>query len=175
MAPDLIRAVLLDETDNFEKGEIARRALGSTLGNSILIADGSRWCWQRRAVAGIFREQRIRDFLPAMIAGAEHTRDRWRALPKGTEIDIAHEMRRTTFEIILSTMLPERTSVDLEPMQRSISDYLEPTAWIVALAMLGVPSWVPYPGIYRARCARKELHRLLGSLIEEADLATGKR
>src|SRR6516164_4305393 len=77
MAPDLIRTVLVDDADNFEKGELARRALGAALGDAILIADGSRWRWQRRAVAGIFREQRIREFLPAMIASAERTRDRW--------------------------------------------------------------------------------------------------
>jgi cytochrome P450 len=51
MAPDLIRTVLLDEADNFEKGEVSRRALGAALGDAILTADGSRWRWQRRVVA----------------------------------------------------------------------------------------------------------------------------
>jgi len=175
MAPDLIRTVLVDDADNFEKGELARRALGAALGDAILIADGSRWRWQRRAVAGIFREQRIREFLPAMIASAERTRDRWCGLPESSEINVAHEMMRTTFDIILSTMLPERTGIDLDVMQRAITDYLEPTAWIVALAMIGAPSWVPYPGIYRARRARKQLHRMLGSLIARAEQAPSDR
>ena len=49
MAPDLVRAVLLDESDSFEKGEDARRALGSALGDAILRrakpahATASRW------------------------------------------------------------------------------------------------------------------------------------
>ena len=37
MAPDLIRTVLLDDADSFEKGEVARRALGPALGDAILI------------------------------------------------------------------------------------------------------------------------------------------
>jgi cytochrome P450 len=168
MAPDLIRAVLLDEADNFEKGEISRRALGPALGDAILTAEGSRWRWQRRAVAGIFRQERIRDFLPAMTASAERTRDRWCALPAGAEIDVAHEMMRMTFDIILSTMLSGRSRVDLELMERSITEYLEPTSWIVALAMVGAPSWVPYPGAHRARRAREHLHRMLETLIVEA-------
>jgi cytochrome P450 len=49
MAPDLIRQMLADETDDFEKGEIARRGLGPVLGDAILTADGSRWRWQRHA------------------------------------------------------------------------------------------------------------------------------
>jgi cytochrome P450 len=168
MAPDLIRAVLLDETDSFEKGEIARRALGPALGDAIITADGSRWRWQRRAVAAIFRQERIRDFLPAMVAGAERTRDRWRALPPGAEIDVAREMMRTTFDIILNAMLPGHSLVDLELIERSITEYLESTSWGTTLAMIGAPGWVPYPGMYRARRARHHVHRILESLIGEA-------
>ena len=119
-------------------------------------------------VAPIFRQERIRDFLPAMIAGAERTRDRWRALSPGAEIDVAHEMMRTTFDIILNTMLPGRGSVDVELMERAITRYLELTSWIVALSMIGAPRWVPYPGVYRARHARKQLHLFSESLILEA-------
>ena len=43
MAPDLIRTVLLENADDFEKGEITRRALGPGLGDLILIANGLRW------------------------------------------------------------------------------------------------------------------------------------
>jgi cytochrome P450 len=168
MAPDLIRSVLVDDADHFEKGELARRALGPALGDAILTADGSRWRWQRRAVAPIFRPERIQSFLPAMIAGAERTRDRWQSYPAGTEIDVAREMMRTTFDIIVNTVLSGRGSIDCDLMERSITNYLEPVSWVVALAMLGAPRWVPYPGIYKARLAREHLHQLLNSLIAEA-------
>jgi hypothetical protein len=42
MAPALVRTVLLGDADNFEKGEVVRRALSPALGASILIADGAR-------------------------------------------------------------------------------------------------------------------------------------
>src|SRR5262245_41109609 len=48
MAPDLIRRVLVDDAEDFEKGEFFRRGLGPALGESILTADGSKWRWQRR-------------------------------------------------------------------------------------------------------------------------------
>jgi cytochrome P450 len=175
MAPDLIRTVLLDEADNFKKGEIVRRALGPALGDAILTADGSRWRWQRRAVAAIFRQERVRGFLPAMIAAAERTRNRWHSLPSGAEIDVAQEMMRTTFDIILHTVLPVRDNIDTELMKRSVTHYLEPTSWIVALAMIGAPSWVPYPGIYRARQGRKQLHVMLESLIGQAKQSPADR
>jgi cytochrome P450 len=122
MAPDLIRQMLADETDNFEKGEIARRGLGPVLGDAILTADGSRWRWQRHAAASIFRQERIRSFLPAMVAAAERTRDRWISYPPGVEIDVAREMMRTTFDVILNTMLSEPNSIDCDLMQDAIVD-----------------------------------------------------
>ena len=174
MAPDLIRTVLLDDADSFEKGEIARRTLGPGLGDSILIADGSRWRWQRRAVAALFRPERIREFLPEMIAAAERTRDRWQAMPRDAEIDVAHELMRTTFDVILRTMLPGRGNIDTELMERSVTSGLESTSWIVALALVRAPSWVPYPGIFRTRRDRKRLHSILESLILEARQTPGK-
>ena len=173
MAPDLIRTVLLDDADSFEKGEVARRALGPALGDAILIADGSRWRWQRRAVAALFRQERIRDFLPDMIAAAERTRDRWQAMPPAAEIDVAHEMTQTTFDIILRTMLPGRGSIDPDLMERSVTSYLESTSWVIALAMVGAPRWTPFPGVYRRHRNRKRLHAMLESLILEATRAPG--
>jgi cytochrome P450 len=150
MAPDLIRTVLLDEAGNFEKGDIPRRALGPALGESILIAETARWRWQRRAVAGLFRQERIAHFLPRMTAAAERTRDRWHAFPSSAEIDISREMMRTTFEIIVNTMLPRERRLELDLIERSITNYLDSTSWVIALAMLRAPRWVPYPGVYRA-------------------------
>ena len=74
--------------------------------------------------------------MPAMIAAAERTRDRWHSLPSGTEIDVAQEMMRTTFDIILKTVVPGRGNIDTELIRRSVTHYLEPTSWIVALAMM---------------------------------------
>ena len=173
MAPDLIRQVMMDEVENFEKGEIPRRTLGPALGDAILTADGARWRWQRRAVAPLFRHERIRNYLPTMIDAAQRTRDRWRAYPPGTEIDIAHEMMRTTFDIILGTILPGRSSVDADLMEKSITDYLEASSWIIALTMARAPTWVPFPGFYKAQRARRHMHQILDTLIGEAKRRPG--
>ena len=84
-------------------------------------------------------------------------------------------MMRTTFDIILNTMLPGRSSLDVELIKRSITDCLEPTSWIIALGMIGAPRWVPYPGLYRARRARDHLHRMLETLIYEVGQAPDNR
>jgi cytochrome P450 len=158
MAPNLIRRVMVDDADAFEKSEVLRRALSPALGDAILTADGARWRWQRRAAAPIFRAERIRSFVPAMIAAAERTRD---ALAAGTgagaEVDIAHTMMRTTFEIIVETMLSGSGRIDAARVEQGITDYLESTSWIFALTLLRAPAWVPFPGRARAERARTYL------------------
>src|SRR5262245_23366804 len=175
MHPALIRQVLVDEADAFEKGVMARRALGPVLGDAILIAEGARWRWQRRAAAPLFRREQLLEFLPAIIAVAERTRERWLAHTAEAEIDVAREMMRTTFEIVLATMLSTPGSGDTALVERAISDYLESTSWVMALTILGAPRWVPYPGLWKARRGRDYLKQLVGSWVTEAGRSRAAR
>ncbi|GJD63586.1 cytochrome P450 [Methylobacterium frigidaeris] len=172
MAPNLIRRVMVDEADAFEKSEVLRRALSPALGDAILTADGARWRWQRRAAAPIFRAERIRSFVPAMIAAAERTRDALAAgagtdAGNGAEIDIAQTMMRTTFEIIVETMLSGSGRIDAARVEQGITDYLESTSWVFALTLLRAPAWMPFPGRARAERAKSYLRDELLRLAAE--------
>jgi cytochrome P450 len=171
MHPALIRQVLVDEADAFEKGVMARRALEPVLGDAILIAEGVRWRWQRRAAAPLFRREQLLQFLPAIIAVAERTRERWLSHPIGAEIDIAREMMRTTFDIVLATMLSAPSGGDTA----TITDYLESTSWVMALTILGAPRWVPYPGLWKARRGRDYLKQLVGGWVSQAGQSRASR
>ena len=167
MCPALIRQVLVDEADSFEKGAMTRRALGPILGDAILIAEGTRWRWQRRAAASLFRREQLLDFLPLMIAAAERTRQRWLSFPAGGEIDVAREMTRTTLNIVLATMLSGSSVGDPARLERAIADYLESTSWVMALTILGAPRWVPYPGMRKAARGRDFLKQFVADLTNE--------
>lgn len=166
--PDLIKQVLVDEVESFEKGIIMRRALQPALGDAILTSDGAKWRWQRRAAAPLFRQENVQRVAPLMIACAERTRDRWRSYQVGTEIDVAREMTQTTFDIVLETMLPGRGKIDVPPTERAITDYLEATSWILMLTMMRAPRWIPFPGSRRAERAIAHLRAMLNGLIAEA-------
>ncbi len=166
--PDLIKQVLVDQTESFEKGVIMRRALQPALGDAILTSDGAKWRWQRRAAAPMFRQENVQRVVPLMIACAERTRDRWCSHPVGTEIDVVHEMMRTAFDIVLETMLPGRGKIDAPLTERAITDYLEATSWILMLTMLRAPRWLPFPGSRQAQRAIAYLRDVLNGLIAEA-------
>jgi cytochrome P450 len=77
-------------------------------------------------------------------------------------------MMQTTFDIILKTMFSGGVSADVQLMERSVTDYLSSISWVVAFAMAGAPGWMPYPGMRKARCARKHFPQILDSLIDQA-------
>jgi cytochrome P450 len=175
MDPDLVREVLVEKADAFVKAETMRRALRPALGDAILTADGADWRWQRRAAAPIFRHERLLGFAPAMVGAAERTRDRWLALDPSREVDVGREMMRTTFDIIVETMLSGHAGIDVERVGRGVTDYLESTSWAIALTLLKAPDWVPYPGKLRAVRAKNYLRAELLRLAAERRPVAGAR
>jgi cytochrome P450 len=165
MEPELIREMLVDRADAFEKADTAQRVLKPALGEAILTAEGARWRWQRRIAAPIFRHERILGFVPQMLAAAEATAERWAALPEGATVSVAHEMMRTTFAIIVETMLPGPARIDAARVGEAITAMLDATGWQVAITLIGAPAWTPYPGKRRADRARDYLRAEVRRLV----------
>ena len=101
-----------------------------------------------------------------MLRAAGRTRERWIGA-QGTELDVAREMMRTTFDIIVETMLSGRGGIDVDRVERGITDYLESTSWVIALTLVRAPAWLPYPGRRRAEAARDELRAELLRLVQD--------
>ncbi|MBB3564371.1 cytochrome P450 [Rhizobium sp. BK512] len=163
--PVLIHEALVKNADVLGKGDQVRRALGPALGQGLLTADGAHWKWQRQSVAGAFRHDKLLELQPTMIEAASRTRDRWIETGQGA-IDISHEMMRTTFDIIVETMMSGGRGIDVERVESGISDFLKPTGWTFALGLLHAPEWIPYPGRGKAEAAVDFLRSSLLSVIE---------
>lgn len=164
--PALIHEALVKNAHLLGKGEDVRRALGPALGQGLLTADGDHWKWQRQSVAAAFRHEKLQELLPVMIDAARRAQERWHSSPAG-DIDIGHEMMRTTFDIIVETMMSGGHGIDIARVEQSITDYLKPTGWTFALAMLGAPEWLPHPGRRKARAAVDYLRSSLATVISE--------
>jgi len=191
-APRHIRSLMVDQADALEREPFMLRALAPALGSGILTADGSHWRVQRRTAAPMFRPDRVRSFVPAMAQAAHATRTRWLSGDPSVVVrDILPEMMRTTFDVIVATMVSGDSQLKVEPFGRAIDAYLGQTSWKIALSMLNAPAWTPHPGaragaaaalylrgevartIARRR-ARGELGTdLLGLLLQAEDPETG--
>ncbi|BDA83447.1 cytochrome P450 [Aureimonas sp. SA4125] len=164
--PVLVHEALVKSADALDKGEDVRRALGPALGKGLLTADGAHWKWQRQSVAQAFRHDKLLALQPAMIAAAEATGARWRSQGPGA-VDIAHEMMRTTFDIIVETMMSGGAGIDVARVEQGITDYLKPSGWTFALSIMGAPDCIPYPGQQKANAAVTFLRSSLQAVIAE--------
>lgn len=174
MDPGLIHQALVGKAGSLGKGDQVRRAVGPALGQGLLTADGAHWRWQRQSVASAFRPDSMQDLLPAMIEAAGRTRRRWQAISPG-RVDIGHEMMRTTFDIIVETMMSGGNGIDVAAVERAITDYLKPIGWVLAFGMFGAPDWVPYPGRTKARDAVEFLRTSLRTVVHERRAALDDR
>lgn len=164
--PTLIHEALVKNADVLGKGDQVRRALGPALGSGLLTADGAHWKWQRQSVASAFRPSSLTALQPAMLDAARQTLDRLLG-HQGETVDVGHEMMKTTFDIIVETMMSGGHGIDVERVERSITDYLRPSGWTFALGVVGAPDWTPYPGRQRAMRAVEFLRSSLMSVLEE--------
>ena len=190
--PELVHALLIGNADKLRRDDIVLRSLTPALGHGILTSDGETWRKQRRISAPAFRHDRLKDFVPAMMAAAEATSARWRTHPS-VKMDILGEMMRTTLDVIIDTMISGEADLDAHEFGGAIGTYVEQSTWSMAFAMLGLPSQMPHPGFidgWRSkRFLRSSVERiierrrktgchgtdLLGLLLNASDPETGER
>lgn len=164
--PDLIAELLVEKAEAFGRDVATRRAFAPLIGdNSLFLAEGADWRWQRRAVAPIFRHETLLSFVPVFATMAERQIERWRGAPDGEPADIAAAMTRTTFDIIVEAMLGGSASLDAERYSRALTASFETIPWHLIYAMFSIPEWMPFPHRRRARQARDFLHRDIARIV----------
>lgn len=158
--PDVIGEILVEKADAFGRDPATRRSFKPVVGeNSIFVAEGAEWRWQRRAAAPIFRPETILSFVPAFAAMAERQVERWKAAQSDGPVDAAAAMTRTTFDIIVESMLGGSASLDPERYSRSLTENFDTIPWHLIYTMFAVPEWMPFPNRSRAMRSRDFLHR----------------
>lgn len=189
--PSLISTLLVDHAVALERDELALRALAPALGTGILTSDGAAWRMQRRTVASAFRPDCIRALVPRMQQAAQATIARWAAYDPLMPFDLLADMMRTALDIILAALVSGDDELDVDGFEGALETYISNTNWKLALALLGVPSWVPYPGrragakaasysrscmadiVTRRKRSQRERGDLLGMLLKARDPETG--
>lgn len=102
MHPAAVKTVLTDDVD-FPQGHLFQRIVRPAWGRGLLTAELEDWRAQRHAASGAFRPAKMADFAPTFVRIAETALSRWTA--SAGPADIAAEMSRVTFDVILETML----------------------------------------------------------------------
>lgn len=166
MEPDAIRRILLENIDNYPKSLVTKNLLRPAIGNSLFIAEGAHWRWQRRAAAPVFSHRNINNLAPIMSAAAERSAGRIAAAQGKRAVDMAEEMVRTTFDVISEVTFSGEGQMDAEAVHRSIDAYIAEAGKISLFDMLGFPDWVPRPGRVFSGQAVKQMKMVADEAVE---------
>lgn len=175
--PALIQEALVRHAAHLGKTREMKRVLGEALGEGLLTADGASWRWQRQAMAPGFRPDALALLVAPMIAAARTTAEGWLREGGGgpLTIDVGRAMMRTTFAIILDTMLSGGEGLEAEAIEGAMGDALGATAWAFALAIVNAPRWLPFPGRRRAEAATRLMRASVRARIAARRRASGER
>lgn len=162
MDPDALRRVLRDNLANYPKSMVTKLILEPAIGDSLFVAEGAEWMWQRRTAAPAFTHRNVSALAPVMTAAAERASAR---LVPGRAANLFDEMVTATFEVISDVTLSGGQAFDRAAVHKAIEDYISQTARVSLLDILGLPGWVPRPGRLFTGAAMRATKRLADRAI----------
>ncbi|SFP09389.1 Cytochrome P450 [Amycolatopsis arida] len=170
--PDHAKHVLADNSANYHKGiglVQARRALG----DGLLTSEGELWRTQRRTIQPVFQHRRIAGKAGVVAEEAARLVARLRTKAGGPPVDVTAELTGLTLGVLGRTLL----DTDLDAFNSigtvgAAFEAVQDQAMFEMVTLSMVPQWVPLPRQRRFRRARRELERVVATLVSE-HLRTG--
>ena len=164
MDPEAIREILLDRVNDYPKSDVTKNLLKPAIGESLFVAEGAHWRWQRRAAAPVFTHRNMMNLAPIMTSAAQRAAERITdAGPRG--IDMLAEMVTTTFDVIADVTFSGDDTFDRDGVHNAIDDYIAEAGKVSLFDILGAPDWVPRPGRMRSGKAMKEMKAMADKAI----------
>ena len=71
MDPEALRRILRDRVEDYPKSVVTKLILEPAIGDSLFVAEGQNWLWQRRTAAPVFSHRNVSALAPVMTAAAE--------------------------------------------------------------------------------------------------------
>jgi cytochrome P450 len=164
MDPDALKRILRDNVGNYPKSVVTKLILEPAIGDSLFVAEGAEWMWQRRTAAPVFTHRNVSALAPVMTAAADRACAR---LAPGRAANLFDEMVTATFEVISDVTFSGGQAFDRAAVHRAIEDYISQTARVSLLDILGLPGWVPRPGRMFTGAAMRATKRLADRAIDD--------
>ncbi len=146
MDPGALRRVLVERLDDYPKSDVTKSLLRPAIGESLFIAEGAHWRWQRRAAAPAFSHRNVTSLAPVMTEAAERATHRIGAAAGRRAVNVYDEMVAATFDVISTVTFADGEGFDRAAVHAAIDAYVTESGKISFLDVIGAPDWVPRPG-----------------------------
>lgn len=166
MDPGALKRILKDRVEDYPKSDVTKMILSPAVGQSLFIAEGAHWHWQRRAAAPAFSPRHVAALGPVMTAAAERAVARLYAKAGGMA-DLFDEMVATTFDVISDVTFSGGEGFDRDAIHHAIDAYIASTARVLFLDIIGAPPWIPRLNRLHSGPAIRQTKAMADRAIEE--------
>ncbi len=165
MDPEALKHILKDRLQDYPKSDVTKNILRPAIGDSLFVAEGPHWHWQRRAAAPVFAPRNIDALAPVMSAAAEALVGRLSS-HTSHNVNVFDEMVTTTFDVISDVTFSTGDAFSKQDVHHAINAYLASAAKISLLDIVGVPTWVPRPARMFGSKSMRQMKSMAGHTIE---------
>ncbi len=171
MDPEAIRQILRDRVEDYPKSNVTKNLLRPAIGDSLFIAEGADWRWQRRTSAPAFSHRTVSALGPIMTAAADRCVTRIAAAAPRA-VNMLDEMIAATFDVIAEVTFSTDGSFDRAAIHDAIETYGRDAGKISLLDVLGAPDWIPRPARFSSS-QQMDAMRVAADAAIEARAARG--
>lgn len=165
MEPQALQKIFLERVENYPKSVVTKNILRPAIGESLFVAEGSHWRWQRRASAPVFSHRNVSALAPVMTGAAERSAERI-ARAGSRAVNMLDEMIAATFDVIAEVTFSDDGSFDRGAIHEAIEDYVSDAGRMSLFDVLGAPDWVPRPGRINYQAEMSQMRRNADAAIE---------
>ncbi len=170
MEPEALKQILRDKVNDYPKSLVTKLILQPAIGESLFIAEGAHWLWQRRTAAPVFSHRNVAALAPVMSAAAEAASARI-ATAAGQPVDLFEEMISTTFDVISDVTFSGGDGFARDEVHRAIEHFIGGAARVSVFDILGLPAWVPRPARLFAGKQMRAMKRAADAAINQRRVA----
>lgn len=159
--PDYIERVLVQNNQNYVKGEAFQETLGPVLGSGLLNSEGEAWRRQRHLIQPAFDPDRISTYAEMMTDVTDRRIDAW---ADGERRNVHADMSALTLEIVGRTLF----GVDVSGDASRVGDALDVVMAEAEFSLADlIPDQVPLPQRHRLDRAVETLDGVVARIIRE--------
>ncbi|MCE8006747.1 cytochrome P450 [Aestuariivita sp.] len=164
--PDAIRRVVLERVEIYPKSVVTKALLKPAIGDSLFIAEGADWRWQRRTAAPAFSHRNVMNLAPIMTGAAERAAQRIARAGPQRAVNLFDEMVAATFDVISDVTFSDGSSFDRNAIHTAIEAYINEAGKVSLFDILGFPGWIPRPGRVLSGAAMADMKRAADTAIK---------
>ncbi|ELZ28063.1 cytochrome P450 [Halogeometricum pallidum JCM 14848] len=167
--PDDIEHVLVQNNQNYVKGDAFQRTLGPITGNGILNSEGAVWRRNRHLIQPAFHPDRIQEYAEMMTDATEEMLATWE---DGQTRPVHEDMMTVTLKIVARALFGVDINDHVDDIGSALEEFMAASE---SLSNYVLPQAVPTPSRRRIREARARLDEVVYELIEERRANPGER